>query len=170
VLIVGILGAGVATVVVRSGEDTTTTDTAAPTTVATTAPTAPATTGPSGTTATTRPGATTTSPPLTQPPIGGGQATTPTTAFQAPTTAATTPATTATTRATTATTTPSPTVGGEGTATTTPSGASGLGTPGAGQVPTGGETARSGGESMLLPGLGLLGAGVLFRRLRRGRS
>jgi hypothetical protein len=36
-------------------------------------------------------------------------------------------------------------------------------------VPTGGTTARTGGPSLLLPGLGLLAAGGLIRRARRRR-
>ena len=44
---------------------------------------------------------------------------------------------------------------------------SGLATPGAGQVATGGQTARTGAASMLLPGLGLVVLAGLARRVRR---
>jgi len=43
----------------------------------------------------------------------------------------------------------------------------GLGTGGAGQVATGGQAARTGGATLLLPGLALLGAGGGLRRLTR---
>ena len=54
---------------------------------------------------------------------------------------------------------------------TTRTGASGggLGTRGAGQVATGGQTARTGGAPLLVPGLALVGAGGGLRRLVRRR-
>ena len=175
VLVVGLLGAGAAIAVIRSGEKKTTT--AGGPTPSTTPETSPFATGTTRGSATFPQGSTTTSPPLTQVPIGGGTPATtaaPATTFTpstaaAPTTGAPTTGAPTTGAPTTAApvTTPAtqPPISGGATATTAPS--SGLAAPGAGQVPTGGQTARTGAPSALAPGLGLLLLGALARRARR---
>src|SRR5207302_8448708 len=150
VLILGLLGGGIGVAAARHGENKQPT-TAAPTTERT-SPTS-ASTGSSASAS-----SASTTVPLTQRPIG-------TTTARGGTLA---PESTVAAQTTSPSTTTAP-------ASTTPSGAapsttvaptSGLSSTGVGQVPTGGQTARTGGPSLLVPGLALIALGALTRRVR----